>query len=103
MISDSCGCMRYTYDVVVWRHYEDEFVRHQLVIRNTMNTATEQLIGIYLTETHPEYVPFSIISITYVEKHSVMLRTFCKWLYRACTRSADDAVKEWKQNNGMAV
>lgn len=58
------GCMKYTYDVVVWRHHEDELDRHQIVFPNVVDTKTERLIGLYLAKTYPEYLPFSIVSIT---------------------------------------
>jgi predicted Fe-S protein YdhL (DUF1289 family) len=97
------GCMRYTYEVVLWRHYEDKLESHQLIIPNLIDKKTERLIGQYLSHTYPEYAPFSIVSTVFVKKESVVFKTFYAWLYRACTRTADDAVREWKEERGLAI
>jgi len=102
-VSGWFGCMRYTYEVAIWRHCEEEVVVHNLVARDQNEAGTRSLIRLYFMQKHPEYFPFSIISITQVRKKSVMLQTFCEWLYRACTRTADDAVQDWKEQNGLAV
>jgi len=103
MVSGWFGCMRYTYDVVIWRHDEEEVVRHRLRIHSAIDAEIEQRIVLYFVDRYPEYVPFSVVSISLVKKDSVIAQTFWKWLYRACTRTADDAVREWKDKHGLAV
>lgn len=102
-VSGWFGCMRYTYDVDIWRHCEEEALTETLVTHRPLDNSLRAGIRIFIARSDPEYIPFSIVSITLVEKRSVIAQTFCRWLYRACTRTADDAVREWKMQHGMAV
>jgi len=102
-ISGWLGCMRYTYDVYVWRHCEEESLTETLATHRPLDNRLRTGIRIFIARTYPEYIPFSIVSITLVEKRSVLALTICLWLYRACTRTADDAVREWKEEHGLVV
>jgi hypothetical protein len=97
------GCMRYTSEVTVFEHDYEEFNIYTVETKKPMNDNLRLLMRLFLLKKHPEIVPFSIISITFVNKRSVLMQTVCWWLYRACTRTADDAVHEWKERNGMAA
>ncbi|MGE4195418.1 MAG: hypothetical protein AB7E51_18700 [Pseudodesulfovibrio sp.] len=102
-ISLTFGCMRYTYDVSIWREYESELVVHRLVSHAPMSDAVHIDILRYIHRQYSEYEPCVVMSWQLVSKRSVMLSTFGHWLYRAFTRTADDAVREWKEQTGQAV
>lgn len=103
IVSGWFGCMRYTYAATVWEYDMEDFEVLTFKVRRPLDDRIRNSIPIEIARKYPESTPFAVVCVEYRGKESVLWRTLWAWINRACTRTADDAVCEWKQQNGMAV
>jgi len=102
-LSRKLGCMRYTYEVTIWRHYEEEVRLHALTVERPLDDKMSADVHSYFKRVYPEYVPYTVMSFVLIKKRSIVLQTIWRWLHRACTRTANDALREYKIEKGLAV
>jgi hypothetical protein len=93
------GCMRYTYGVTGYDYESKDFYHYTFETCQPLGKNVRLGIRAILSKKEPTVVAISIVEIG---KKSVLAQTVWRGLYRAFTRSADDAVCEWKERKGIS-
>jgi len=102
-VAQCLGCMRYNYEVTILEHDRSEIEVFFIESKRPANEAVRGAMRAYISVEYPSIAPFTILTTVLTHKRTVLLATCWKWLIRAFTRTADDAVHEWKQANGLTV
>lgn len=101
-ISRLFRCMRYEYEVAYFDRSMYTMHTATVTAKRKLNFREDALsLRVYIASTPEELVSFKIISLNLVEFRSVLLQKIARGIYRACTRTADDAIREWKEAHAM--
>lgn len=102
-LSELCGCMEHSYDVTLYDEERHEMAWRRITARQPVTLHDDaQGLGIWLARQHPALKTFWVVAIVPVSSRSVLWKKLTSPIRKAFTRTADDAVREWKQHGEAA-